>query len=287
MKSAVVPVGPDAITDAFPDSVADTGLNDRDDTTIAGRLPGRRVFPPNELTDLPPIPVQAQGGSITSSGLGTDLFGMQSAMKTDTGSRIRVIILITIAFVTFLVLVVLAMAAFGGNPPKPISARPSTAPATPSAPAAGLRRHTDVKGFTIDVPKPLKTGGKGDDVIFRLTGDPRYVRVNLAPHSSKDIVQAVRDAEAKDTYTDYKLIRIKPVQPTPYPSTNVADWEFNYTSAGGTRWHALSRWVSVPDGASYAIYWIVPQANWETYAKQRTAVLASFTPARKKLPGGS
>lgn len=244
---------------------------------------------------------------------------MQAPVKTDTSSRIRVIVLIAIAFVAFLALVVLAMAAFGGASTKTsaagstttatangvrLSASPSgppsagapsagvpsagaPSPGVPASPATGLRRHTDAKGFTIDLPEPLKASGKAGATTFRLAGDPRYVRVDLAAHSSKDVVQAVTNAEAKATYAGYRRIRIERVQPAPYPGTDVADWEFTYTSAGGTLAHALSRWVSVPGGASYAIYWVVPQAQWNTYAPQRDAVLASFLPTRAKLPGGS
>ncbi|GAA0378714.1 hypothetical protein GCM10009530_31660 [Microbispora corallina] len=245
---------------------------------------------------LRPSPRQEAG---SPGGLGTDLFAMQTPAPPDTAGRVRVLVLMGIALAGFLVLVVLAMAAFGAagtsaaNRTEPVVS--VSLPGIPSAraaagagatPAAGLRRHQDAKGFTIDVPSPLKASLRGQDIVFRASGDPRYVRVTVGTRPAKDLLAAVRSAADRATYASYTLVALGRVQPSPYAGAEAVDWEFTYVS-GGTPMHAVSRWVAAPGGAPYAIYWVVPDADWTARAGQRDAVLASFTPGRRDLAGSS
>ncbi|MEV0969018.1 serine/threonine-protein kinase [Microtetraspora glauca] len=101
----------------------------RDDTTVAGRLPGlapRVQGPPPPATQMPvahlpqaPAAGPAGGpaggpGGVPGGGLGTDLFAMHATPAPDRGGRIRVLLLMGLAVVAFLVLVVLAMTALSG-----------------------------------------------------------------------------------------------------------------------------------------------------------------------------
>ncbi|MEV6982882.1 protein kinase [Sphaerisporangium sp. NPDC051017] len=162
---------------------------------------------------------------------------------------------------------------------------------TPStAPAAGFRRYEDLSGYAIDLPEEFQSTVKGRSVGFGADGDVRAARVSRSPESSADILNTAKAAEARalaaGTYPGYERLRLTMTRPTPYPGTDVADWEFTYTTASGPV-RVLSRWVAVPGGSTYAIYWSTPQSRWDAHWPQLAAVLASFRPARAGAPGGS
>ncbi|MEO3814021.1 hypothetical protein ABGB17_33915 [Sphaerisporangium sp. B11E5] len=182
------------------------------------------------------------------------------------------------------------------------ASRPATATATVSdsasaaigpgaaEPVAGLRRHTDSTGFVIDIPAPLQDIPRGRTVNFTADGDARTIRVSQSPNGSTDILATVRSAESRaiaaGTYPGYRRIGIALTRPAPYAGTDVADWEFTYDGQSG-RLRVLSRWVAVPGGAGYAIYWTTPEPAWRTHRPQLDAVLSSFRPVRPDAPGGS
>jgi hypothetical protein len=173
----------------------------------------------------------------------------------------------------------------------PAAASTTEVSATPGASAApGLRRFTSGGGYTIDVPQALKGSAKAGEVAFRGPDRGRFIRISLLAASTPDVLQAMRAEEKKavaaGTYAGYKLVRMGLTKPTPYPGTDVADWEFTYTQGAGTV-HVLARWVSVPGGKTYAIYWAVPQDAWQAHAAERDMVLDSFKPARKNATAGS
>ncbi|MET8157337.1 protein kinase [Sphaerisporangium sp. NPDC005289] len=166
----------------------------------------------------------------------------------------------------------------------------SSAAGEGAAPAPGMRRYMDRSGFAIDVPAPLRAVAKGSGVAFAAPGDARAVRVARSADGSADVLNSAKAAQARalaaGTYPGYALIRLAATRPAPYTGTDVADWEFRYTSATGST-RVLSRWVSVPGGSLYAISWSAPDARWQAQHAQRDAVLSSFRPAREDTPGGS
>ncbi|MDH2428832.1 serine/threonine-protein kinase [Sphaerisporangium sp. TRM90804] len=166
----------------------------------------------------------------------------------------------------------------------------SAAPDASAAPAEGLRRHSDKTGFVIDVPEELSDVAKGRTVTFGGEGDVRAVRVSQSPGGSTNVLRTVRAAETKaiaaGTYPGYRMVRMAVARPAPYSGTDVVDWEFTHIGATG-RVHVLSRWVAVPGGPLYAIYWSTPEVNWPEHRPQLAAVLSSFQPAPADAPGGS
>ncbi|GII86002.1 hypothetical protein Ssi03_39920 [Sphaerisporangium siamense] len=239
------------------------------------------------------------------NGLGTDLFAFQGPATPRGNSPIGMIILVAVALLGLAAIVMLAAAALSDTR-GPGAARTPTAPASAAeaavssvitaggapgaAPAPGLRRYVDASGYVVDLPERLRGAAKGRTVTFTADGDPRTARISRSPDSSSDILNTTRAAEARalaaGTYPGYKLIRLAVTRPTPYPGADVAEWEFTYTGASGPA-RVLSRWVAVPGGSTYAIYWSTPVSRWKGDRAQLTTVLASFRPARENAPSGS
>ena len=150
---------------------------------------------------------------------------------------------------------------------------------TSPPPAAGLRRHADPSGFTIDVPEKMITSGSGRTVQFGDGG--RVLTVTVLARPRPAVLDAALDAERRSVdageYPDYRMLRLNVVDPAPYPGTEVADWEFTYTRGGRTT-HVLARWVTVSGGATYVLRWTAPDESWQQDAAQREAVLGSFVP---------
>ncbi|MFD1114672.1 serine/threonine-protein kinase [Sphaerisporangium aureirubrum] len=253
-----------------------------------------------------------------AGGLGTDLFSFQGTATPRTSSPVGMIVLVIIALLGLGTIIMLAAAALSSSksgatgpgstpaassPASGDASGPATATATVSdsapassgpganaEPAQGLRRHTDSTGFVIDIPAKLQDVPRGRTVNFTADGDARSIRVSQSPNGSTDILATVRAAEARaiaaGTYPGYKRIRIAQTSPSPYTGTDVADWEFTYAAPNGQA-RVFSRWVAVPGGSSYAIYWSTPEADWPAHRPQLTSVLSSFRPARTDTPGGS
>nr|WP_245653125.1 hypothetical protein [Herbidospora sakaeratensis] len=219
-------------------------------------------------------------------GLGTDIFSMQRTPPppaTKPKGKGRLVLLLVLAFVAFVALAVVAVSAFGANsaapvrtagriiPPSPTAA---TYPPEPPAPAAakGTERQQG-EGYTIDVPAGFIRTEKGTQVSFSAKGKAtiRVARVQI----TTDLLKSIEAAEAKQPYDGYELIRIAPLETSPYKGADTAEWEYAYEGKTGLV-HVVARWVDVPDEGAFAIYYAVPEAQWAKSKKQRDAVFASF-----------
>ncbi|MCW2878589.1 MAG: serine/threonine protein kinase [Sphaerisporangium sp.] len=260
------------------------------------------LFPKGEAPDA----LTVMDPATPDNGLGTDLFAFQGTAPARGSSPAGMIILVTVALLGLAAIIMLAAAALSnsgsatptgakaltgkgsGGVTTTSTVEPGTSPA--GTPAPGLRRYIDKTGFIIDLPAKLRGVAKGHSVGFSAGGDVRTVRISRSPGGTADVLGAVKSAEARavaaGTYPGYKLIRLSATRPAPYPGTDVADWEFTYTAATGPT-HVLSRWVAVPGGPSYAIYWSTPETTWKTHRPQLGVVLSSFQPARGDTSGGS
>ncbi|WP_424536268.1 serine/threonine-protein kinase [Sphaerisporangium viridialbum] len=247
------------------------------------------------------------------NGLGTDLFAFQGTAPPRGSSPAGMIILVGVALLGLAAIVMLVAAAVsssgatdpngakvsggsgGGTTASTVDAGASTtldtgSTSTATPPASGLRRYIDKTGYIIDLPSKLRGVAKGGGVGFSAEGDVRTVRISRSANGTADVLGAAKAAQARavaaGTYPGYKLIRLAVTTPAPYPGTDVADWEFTYTASSGPA-HVLSRWVAVPGGDSYAIYWSTPEAGWKSHRPQLETVLSSFQPARRDTSGGS
>ncbi|WP_232327163.1 hypothetical protein [Herbidospora yilanensis] len=239
-------------------------------------------FPPGQG----PVEPDPNATQAVPRGLGTDIFSMHRTAPPPAAKpkgKGRLVLLLVLAFVAFVALAVVAVSAFGANgagptrtagriiPPSPTSATYPPEPPAP-APAKGTRREQG-EGYTIDVPAGFGRTDKGTQVVFSAKGRAT-IRVATVQITT-DLLKSIEAAEAGQPYEGYELIRIAPLETSPYKGADTAEWEYAYEGKNGLV-HVVSRWVDGSDGGAFAIYYAVPEAQWAKSAKQREAVFASF-----------
>lgn len=179
------------------------------------------------------------------------------------------------------------------------SAEPTTDPATDSAtdtaetdPVAteveptdeandavpeGFTRYEDPTGFSLLLPDGWEINREDPRVDFVEPGTGRYLRVDQTDTPQADPVADWENqaASAPGRLSGYEEIRIEPVA---YRDYGAADWEFTWTPAEGPPLHVLNRnLITAPDQA-YALYWSVPEGQWEDSLPLFQTFADSFQP---------
>jgi eukaryotic-like serine/threonine-protein kinase len=160
----------------------------------------------------------------------------------------------------------------------PVTSAVASAPASFQLPA-GWHWGEDGSGFRVPVPDGWRLGHDDDGRPY--WDDPNsntFVLIDQTRRPKSDPVKDWQNNEAarKDNYDDYHRIRIEAVDYW----DKAADWEFTYTSKGGTPLHVLNRgFVTAPDQA-YSIYWNTRADQWNDELRRLQVVLDGFHPAR-------
>jgi eukaryotic-like serine/threonine-protein kinase len=169
---------------------------------------------------------------------------------------------------------------FSTSPP-PTSApsntrRPSQPSSNPPALPAGFRRHNDPTGFSLPVPSTWTAERQNGRVYFREPGGSRLLLIDQTNSPKPDPVADWRRQEQarRDTYDDYRRIRIEPVD----YFRGAADWEFTYAVRGG-RQHVLNRGVITSPTQAYGIYWSTPESQWTSSRSLLSTITRNFRPA--------
>jgi hypothetical protein len=178
----------------------------------------------------------------------------------------------------------------GGTTPaqtSPQSSSPSGQPAAGSggqgtgqgALPAGFSRFTNSTGFSIGVPNGWGISHQGHYVYLQ---DPSnsgiYLLIDQSNAPKADPLADWRQQQANraGSYPDYHLIRLESVS---YPQAEkAADWEFTY-NRDGVPVHILNRNILANAHHAYALYWSVPEAQWNAYYRYFQAFAATFRPA--------
>jgi|SRR6185437_10952442 len=172
-------------------------------------------------------------------------------------------------------------------------ARPAQPTASPSRPAAssgsrhtsqgalpaGFYRFTNPTGFSVGVPDGWQTSRKGHTVYLQ---DPAnsgiYLLIDQSNNPKSDPLGDWRQQQANRAggYPGYHLIRLESVS---YPQAEkAADWEFTYDRDGVTV-HILNRNILANAHHAYALYWSVPEAEWNANYHYFQAFADTFQPA--------
>jgi serine/threonine protein kinase len=164
-------------------------------------------------------------------------------------------------------------------PGSPSSSATANAGGSSGALPAGYYRFTNPTGFSIGVPQGWQISHHGhyvyitdpaDSGIFLLIDQSGHPR----PNPLADWEQ--QQADRKSGYPDYHLIRLQEVQ---YPrAEKAADWEFTYDRSG-VLVHILNRNILANSRHAYALYWSVPQSDWNADYHYFQAFVATFQPA--------
>ena len=186
-------------------------------------------------------------------------------------------------------------------PTRPASSRGAIASARPSQPSAsppgrpaagpggqrtgqgalpaGFYRFTGPTGFSVGVPDGWRASRKGHEVYLQ---DPAnsdiYLLIDQSNKPKSDPLADWRQQQANRAsgYPDYHLIRLASVS---YPQAEkAADWEFTYDQ-NGVPVHILNRNILANAHRAYALYWSVPEAQWNAYYHYFQAFAATFQPA--------
>ncbi|MGH8902294.1 MAG: protein kinase domain-containing protein [Egibacteraceae bacterium] len=147
-----------------------------------------------------------------------------------------------------------------------------------AAPPRGFHWHHDDTGFSVAVPNEWRVDRQGQHVYFREPGGSRFLLIDQTDDPKDDAVADWQEQESyrRDTYTDYRRIRIAPVD----YYQEAADWEFTYTGHSGRRVHVLNRGVVTDDDKGYGIYWSTGDDEWSESLRYFEVFTETFRPAR-------
>ena len=142
----------------------------------------------------------------------------------------------------------------------------------------GFRLHRDPTGFAVAVPDGWRERRQGTRVYFD-GPDGRFLQIDQTDDPKGDPVADWRRQErsVSQRVPGYELLGIEAVDYRGWPA---ADWEFLRDSASGTRLHVRNRAVVTdPEDHAYALYWSVPEDDWDDALETFDAIAASFRPA--------
>ncbi|MER7750419.1 serine/threonine-protein kinase [Kitasatospora sp. NPDC097643] len=171
------------------------------------------------------------------------------------------------------------------QPPAPSTTTPAvptpTQPSTPTASGApvpaGYHEYKDPSGFSVVLPDWLQpAGSEATRRTFKGNGSVLKIEWTTTPGASA--LADWQDAEPglRAQVSNYQRINLASVNYRQWP--NAADWEW---TNGTPKTHSLNRGFVTgnPANHGYAIYWITPDADWNSQAQARDTVFASFQPA--------
>jgi hypothetical protein len=141
---------------------------------------------------------------------------------------------------------------------------------------AGFRLYQDPTGFAVAVPQGWSRSVQGTDTYFRQPDGSGYLQVDQTSQPKPDTLQDWRQqaSTAASRFPGYHLVRLDRVA---YRGWDAADWEFTWTSGGSTV-HVLNRNIRPSDRHAYALYWSVPDGEWDARQQDFSVIAASFQP---------
>jgi hypothetical protein len=207
---------------------------------------------------------------------------------------------------------------FAGGDPLPVSAPSATSPtgspattgagsapspsgaATPSDTAAGPRTtrltppaggtspgdgvlpggwslQTDPSGFAVAVPAGWSRSVRNGSTYFREPDGRAFLQIAQTSQPKSDVLADWQSqaSTAAGRFAGYRQVRIERVD---YRGWDTADWEFTWQASGGLL-HVINRNVRVSDQRAYALYWSVPEQDWQRRLADFETITNTFRPA--------
>jgi hypothetical protein len=160
--------------------------------------------------------------------------------------------------------------------------KPATTPPTPPGFVlpVGWRMRDDGTGFQVPVPDGWELTRDGDGrARWSEPNGNRFLLIDQTRNPKPDPRQdwLTNERYRKPGYNDYRRVQIKTVRYW----DSAADWEFTYTSNGGTRLHVLNRGFVTAEDQAYSIYWSTPDTQWQSSRDDLNVILEGFKPARQ------
>jgi len=143
---------------------------------------------------------------------------------------------------------------------------------------AGFVRYRDSTGFALAIPAGWQPVRKSQRVDFQEPSGGRFLRIDQTDSPKGDPVADWQGQEAvvSQRLPGYRLLR--PIVRVDYRGWQAADWEFTWVS-GGITIHVLNRNVVTSPTKAYALYWSVPQSQWDSSRQIFDVAATTFQPA--------
>ncbi len=141
---------------------------------------------------------------------------------------------------------------------------------------AGFTLHRDPTGFSIAVPQGWAPVRQGTLVDFQEPGGRRFLRIDQTDDPKPDPQQDWLDQEPSvaNRLAGYERLSIERLD---FRGWEASDWTFEWTASSG-RLRVLNRGLTT--GAyGYALYWSVPESQWDESRSIYNVAAATFTPA--------
>jgi eukaryotic-like serine/threonine-protein kinase len=141
---------------------------------------------------------------------------------------------------------------------------------------AGFTLHRDPTGFSVAVPEGWAPVRKGTLVDFQEPGGRRFLRIDQTTDPKPDPNQDWLNQEPSvaNRLAGYERISLQPID---FRGWRASDWLFEWSPSSG-RLRVLNRGLTT--GAyGYALYWSVPEGQWEDSRSIFDVAAATFTPA--------
>lgn len=244
-----------------------------------------------ESRTRPATPGGAPGPEVRVDGSPSDGTARHAASRWSRRSLLILVAAVTVAVVVAVVAIV-ALAGSGGDtdPPGAAGSDASTevtaagesvsTDSRPLAPPPGWVSYIDEAGWSIAYPSTWQRrpgpGGPGNvDFIDPAAGT--FLRIGSVESANTSAIEdwLANEVDFREQAQDYRRIRISPGDGA--DGATQADWEFTYSSGGGTV-HVLNR-GAVRNGHGYALYWHTRQELWESDQPLRRQLYAAFRPA--------
>jgi hypothetical protein len=143
---------------------------------------------------------------------------------------------------------------------------------------SGFVLHRDRTGFSVAIPAGWRAVRNDPRVDFREPGGGRFLRIDQTDSPKGD---PLTDWQNQETFVSNKLPGyrlVRPIARVDYRGWDAADWEFTWTS-GGTTIHVLNRNVVPRPTKAYALYWSVPDSQWDSSRRIFDIAARTFQPA--------
>jgi eukaryotic-like serine/threonine-protein kinase len=137
--------------------------------------------------------------------------------------------------------------------------------------------HEDPTGFAVAVPQGWEVSRDGTRTYLRDRESSRLLLIDQTRDPEPDPAAdwEAQEATVSQRLPGYERVAIEAVD---YRGWNAADWEFTWDGDNG-RVHVRNRGVVTGPDRAYALYWAVPDSQWQDNEEVFDAIAASFRPA--------
>ena len=166
---------------------------------------------------------------------------------------------------------------YGSTPTPDAGSSPDVQVSGPARTAEiAYRTYRDPDGFSVDVPEGWSEVRGPRGVDFRAPDGVHFLNVQLLRDPAADPVAEWRQQEPYLT-SELGLYELLAILPVSYRRWPAADWDFTWQSEAG-RLRVRNRYLVAGAQRAFALYFSVPEGQWEANQGLYEVVTRSFSP---------